>query len=165
MDKMFQKIEELVTKYPSHVKTYRPASLDSIIKTERILGYEINSSLKQIYEYSDGISFLDYALLSVGNEKMATLTSCNIDSRAVKKADGIQFIKTSGEECFILDLDGRTVRYSLADGDPGTVVAGSVDIFFEEFLDKIDHLMTFLGPKDLVRYFTDDDIREQFRWV
>ncbi|HMJ70790.1 MAG TPA: hypothetical protein VK508_17935 [Cyclobacteriaceae bacterium] len=162
MDEVIAKIEALVKKYPEHIKKYPPVKLDVVPATEKMLHFPIGPSLLEIYKYSDGLGFLDYALLSINNKNMEKLATSN-DTGTIKERGGIEFMGTSGDERFILDTDGKTVRYITEEfDDVGVVVATSVEGFFREFVAKIEVLMTHVGPDDVVRYFTDEDIQSEF---
>jgi hypothetical protein len=66
-------IQNLKERYPLLVNTYRPVRRDLFTDFENFLQCEIDSELKELYSFSDGLSFLNYVLVSVSNKNIGLL--------------------------------------------------------------------------------------------
>jgi len=66
-------IKNLKERYPLLVNTHRPVRRDLFIAFENFLQCEIDIELKEVYSFSDGLSFLNYVLLSVSNKNIGLL--------------------------------------------------------------------------------------------
>lgn len=137
-------IRNLKERYPNLVRTYDPVRKDSFAKFESFLQCEIDSELKELYSFSDGLSFLDYCLGSIWNKKVGQL----IPPYQLEE-NRLEFMSALGKR-FLVDLEPNKIRKVwFIDEDTSTdiVVANSIHEFFTKFLMKIDVLFTSYDRK------------------
>jgi len=155
-------IKNLKERYPVLVNTYRPVRRDLFTEFENFLQCEIDSELKELYSFSDGLSFLNYVLVSVSNKNIGLL----IPPRRLDE-NRLEFMRGFGKR-FLVDIDpnkSRKVWFIDEDTSTDIVVANSIHEFFTKFLMKIDVLFTSFDSKNIVAYFEDDGMPDGLaRW-
>lgn len=101
-------IKNLKDKYPKLIVIHRPIQTESVTEFENVLQCKIDSELKELYRFSDGLAFMDYVMSSVANKKNFRLfppSSLN-DTRLV-------FMTCMGKR-FLVEIDpnpGRRVWF------------------------------------------------------
>ena len=155
-------IKNLKERYPKLVYTYRPVRSDLFAEFENFLQCEIDSELKELYSFSDGLSFLNYVVASVSNKNIGLL----IPPYQLEE-NRLNFMGGFGKR-FMVDIDpnkSRKVWFIDEDTSTDIVVANSIHEFFTKFLMKIDVLFTSYDSKNIVAYFEDDGMPDGLgRW-
>jgi hypothetical protein len=150
-------IRNLKERYPRLVNTYCPVRRDSFTDFENFLQCEIDSELKELYSFSDGLSFLNYVLVSVSNKHIGLLIPpYRLDETR------LEFMRGFGKRFLVDTGPSKSRKVWFIDEDTSTdiVVANSIHEFFTKFLMKIDVLFTSFDGKKIVAYFEDDGMPE-----
>ncbi|WP_276365360.1 hypothetical protein [Chryseolinea sp. H1M3-3] len=155
-------IKNLKERYPQLIDTYRPVRSDVFTEFENYLQCEIDSELKELYSFSDGLAFLNYVLVSISNKKIGLL----IPPHELEE-NRLNFMRGLGKR-FMVDIHpnkSRKVWFIDEDTSTDIVVANSIHEFFTKFLMKIDVLFTSFDRKKIVAYFEDDGMPDGLaRW-
>ena len=155
-------IKNLKERYPQLVNTYRPVRRDLFTEFENFLQCEIDSELKELYSFSDGLSFLNYVLVSISNKNIGLL----IPPYQLEE-NRLNFMVGFGKR-FLVDIPpnkSRKVWFVDEDTSTDIVVANSIHEFFTKFLMKVDVLFTCFDSKNIVAYFEDDGMPDGLaRW-
>ncbi len=167
MKGIISKIEYLSEKYPEQISLYTPVSKKDLLMIERILNIQLDQQLKELYLFSNGMSFVDYCVSGINNKKILNLSDINSHVTPYRgetfSHDGfplINFFGTSGGESYFYIHDEKDVnhkvmkQYSML-GDK-ILIANSIEDFFEQFLDKMEILLKHIKKEDIIMYFDDD---------
>lgn len=155
-----ERIEVLARKFPDQIKIYAPADKTIISKMEKLIGSNLDPVIRNIYEYSDGISFVTYALLSVNNNDIQKLALLN-EPGLVSLNGGIEFMNSIGERFVISSLD-RSIHYIVPHMDIDIIISDSMDVFFDKFLNKVEDLLHYVDANNEFRFFSDEDLPPSF---
>ena len=113
-------IKNLKERYPLLVNT-RPVGRDLFIAFENFLQCEIDNELKEVYSFSDGLSFLNYVLLSVSNKNIGLLIPpYRLDETR------LEFMRGFGKR-FLVDTDpGKSRKVWFIDEDTSTDIVVAI---------------------------------------
>ena len=142
-------IQKLASLFPSEVKLNNPLTSLQIEQFEMQLGYEIDQALKELYLFSNGISFIDYCI-----PRLAQLIRIHTFENKTS------FLVTSGDEEYFYHSNSKqkeVYRIETMLGEPRQV-ADNVSQFLDKFLFKIELLLGYFRKEDIVLYFDDPDL-------
>lgn len=162
MKDIIQEIKALISQYPDKLKSYDPIDAKSIEIYTNNLGFELDSDLKEIYLFSNGVSFFDYCLRGLGNKELGDLKIdpyLNFESSRV-----IVILATSGYHEFGYLLDAEDNDHKVVMIEPVNhdmvIVSNSIKEFFHKFLAKLEIMMKLSSPDEVVIYLDDDSLPE-----
>ncbi len=164
MKAIYEELKSLQNKYPTWVNLFPPANPDNIIATERILEIDIDSKLKELYQFTNGFGIVDYCCLGVGNKKIANLLSqYPLDRKDGLNSKIITFMATScGEDfAYFENTDSAYHRIYLIDRNiegKAILIANNLEDFFIKFIYKIKILLSVIEDNDIIMYFDDEKL-------
>lgn len=158
MKDVIERIEAIRNRYPDIVTVFTPTDIAHIKAAEHSLGIQLPNDLKELYLYSDGMGFIDYAMFSIANQAQTRLSSLYV-RQVLADEQKLPIIGTSCGQSFLIDYGSsyyERVWYNDLDTSTTVIVAQSVHEFFVKFLNKIEVLLHHFDSKNIVAYFDDD---------
>lgn len=165
MKEIIQRLTALQENYSDRVKLYKPATEESIARTESILKMEIHPFLKQLYRFSDGITIIDYCLVGINNKKINNF----LNENRLNAEEELIFLGTSGKDEFAYSYhrenDDTKIFFRDDYLEDWNLISESFDTFFDKFISKVEILLQNISPMDVVMYFDDESLSEDLsKW-
>ena len=159
MKDIIERIQILSKANSKWLDIYPGAPIDKIEEVERLLKYKINKDLKELYLFSNGISFIDYCFFGINNKKLLSILDINYTS--ISENNEFLFMKPSGGEIYGLSTDNNKNYVFVQKGMFTTqFIAHNIKEFFEIFLDKMEILLTYATDDEFPIYFDDPSVPE-----
>ncbi|WP_158267560.1 SMI1/KNR4 family protein [Adhaeribacter arboris] len=148
MNKIIDEIIALQKQYPQLIKTFPLVNSRMVKFVEEFLSIKLDEQLLEIYNYSNGLSFLQYALVGINNKQMGSLLDLN---QAVPDEmythDGnryLTFMSDGGGYYSYLDNPQEINHPVYIYNDESfkhKLIAPSIKEFFEYFLKRIPYVL------------------------
>ncbi|QMU31230.1 SMI1/KNR4 family protein [Adhaeribacter radiodurans] len=149
MDKIINGIVALKKQYPQLIRTFPPVDSRMVKFVEEFLSIKLDEQLLEIYRYSNGLSFLQYALVGINNKQMGNLLDLN-------QAIPDEMYTLNGNRYLAFMSDAGSGDYSYLDNSQEVyhpvhfyngesfnhnLIASSVQMFFGFFLERIPYVL------------------------
>lgn len=160
MKSIIKSLIELKHQYPKWINLYPPSDPKEIHKTEKLLQFEVDEHLKEIYKVTDGFGIVDYCLSGINNKRINSIISQNLPLTFNEQYESntIEFLGTSGDENYhyIINSNNQKNIVIKSEGFKSQIVSESVEEFLDKFLRNMKILLETIRDEDIVMYLDDE---------
>ena len=166
MKELIKRIASLAESHPEKVVLYPPANDTDIAYVEGNFSFKFHEDLRELYRFSNGLSFLDYCLLGIGNKRIADFHQDNYHDELIFDSKKVfTLIGTSGYHEFGF-LIGQSESIILVDSvnQDLSLISNSFESFFNKLISRVELILKSEHSKDELMMYIDDESLPELSW-